>query len=204
MGYSGCNRDGEPRCARLLKTTRNAGASRLFPPNDRRLARGKGICPSLFYYAPEWTSGDSTGQAIGQTPIALERNAPPSYAERPPAATFREGTSGPGGRKAPKDALVAGRVRCPSAEFSSSRPAPKGRERECRPFINRALHESSGFCAMEGWMLAASTVFIIRVGRVENPIRAPDKRLNNSEQNLKMERSARALCTLMIGFRPWI
>ena len=125
-------------------------------------------------------------------------------AERPPAATFREGTSGPGGRKAPKDALVAGRVICPSAEFSSSRPAPKGRERECRPFINRALHESSGFCAMEGWMLAASTVFIIRVGRVENPIRAPDKRLNNSEQNLKMERSARALCTLMIGFRPWI
>lgn len=125
-------------------------------------------------------------------------------AERPPAATFREGTSGPGGRKAPKDALVAGRVICPSAEFSSSRPAPKGRERECRPFINRALHESSGSCAMEGWMLAASTVFIIRVGRVENPIRAPDKRLNNSEQNLKMERSARALCTLMIGFRPWI
>lgn len=124
--------------------------------------------------------------------------------ERPPAATFREGTSGPGGRKAPKDALVAGRVKCPSAEFSSSRPAPKGRERECRPFINRALHESSGLCAMEGWMLAASTVFIIRVGRVENPIRAPDKRLNNSEQNLKMERSARALCTLMIGFRPWI
>lgn len=93
---------------------------------------------------------------------------------------------------------------CPSAEFSSSRPAPKGREREYRPFINRALHESSGSCAMEGWMLAASTVFIIRVGRVENPIRAPDKRLNNSEQNLKMERSARALCTLMIGFRPWI
>lgn len=128
----------------------------------------------------------------------------PSYAERPPAATFREGTSRPGGRKAPKDALVAGRVRCPSAEFSSSRPAPKGRERECRPFINRALHESSGSCAMEGWMLAASTVSIIRVGRVENPIRAPDKRLNNSEQNLKMERSARALCTLMIGFRPWI
>lgn len=125
-------------------------------------------------------------------------------AERPPAATFREGTSGPGGRKAPKDALVAGRVICPSAEFSSSRPAPKGRERECRPFINRALHESSGSCAMEGWMLAASTVSIIRVGRVENPIRAPDKRLNNSEQNLKMERSARALCTLMIGFRPWI
>lgn len=125
-------------------------------------------------------------------------------AERPPAATFREGTSGPGGRKAPKDALVAGRVRCPSAEFSSSRPVPKGREREYRPFINRALHESSGSCAMEGWMLAASTVFIIRVGRVENPIRAPDKRLNNSEQNLKMERSARALCTLMIGFRPWI
>lgn len=125
-------------------------------------------------------------------------------AERPPAATFREGTSGPGGRKAPKNALVAGRVRCPSAEFSSSRPAPKGRERECRPFINRALHEPSGSCAMEGWMLAASTVFIIRVGRVENPIRAPDKRLNNSEQNLKMERSARALCTLMIGFRPWI
>lgn len=125
-------------------------------------------------------------------------------AERPPAATFREGTSGPGGRKAPKDALVAGRVRCPSAGFLSSRPAPKGRERECRPFINRALHESSGSCAMEGWMLAASTVFIIRVGRVENPIRAPDKRLNNSEQNLKMERSARALCTLMIGFRPWI
>ena len=124
--------------------------------------------------------------------------------ERPPAATFREGTSGPGGRKAPKDALVAGRVRCPSAEFSSSRPAPKGRERECRPFINRALHESSGSCAMEGWMLAASTVSIIRVGRVENPIRAPDKRLNNSEQNLKMERCARALCTLMIGFRPWI
>ena len=130
--------------------------------------------------------------------------APPSYAERPPAATFREGTSGPGGKKAPKDALVAGRVICPSAEFSSSRPAPKGREREYRPFINRALHESSGFCAMEGWMLAASTVSIIRVGRVENPIRAPDKRLNNSEQNLKMERSARALCTLMIGFRPWI
>ena len=129
---------------------------------------------------------------------------PPSYAERPPAATFREGTSGPGGRKAPKDALVAGRVRCPSAEFSSSRPAPKGREWECRPFINRALHESSGSCAMEGWMLAASTVSIIRVGRVENPIRAPDKRLNNSEQNLKMERSARALCTLMIGFRPWM
>lgn len=125
-------------------------------------------------------------------------------AERPPAATFREGTSGPGGRKAPKDALVAGRVICPSAEFSSSRPAPKGRERECRPFINRALHESSGSCAMEGWMLAASTVSIIRVGRVENPIRVPDKRLNNSEQNLKMERSARALCTLMIGFRPWI
>lgn len=125
-------------------------------------------------------------------------------AERPPAATFREGTSGPGGRKAPKDALVAGRVICPSAEFSSSRPAPKGREREYRPFISRALHESSGFCAMEGWMLAASTVFIIKVGRVENPIRAPDKRLNNSEQNLKMERSARALCTLMIGFRPWI
>ena len=121
-------------------------------------------------------------------------------AERPPAATFREGTSGPGGRKAPKDALVAGRVICPSAEFSSSRPAPKGREREYRPFISRALHESSGFCAMEGWMLAASTVSIIRVGRVENPIRAPDKRLNNSEQNLKMERSARALCTLMIGF----
>lgn len=125
-------------------------------------------------------------------------------AERPPAATFREGTSGPGGRKAPKDALVAGRVRCPSAEFSSSRPAPKGRERECRPFINRALHESSGSCAMEGWMLAASTFSIIRVGRVENPIRATDKRLNNSEQNLKMERSARALYTLMIGFRPWI
>ena len=74
----------------------------------------------------------------------------PLNAERPPAATFREGTSGPGGRKAPKDALVAGRVRCPSAEFSSSRPAPKGRERECRPFINRALHESSGSCAMEG------------------------------------------------------
>lgn len=117
---------------------------------------------------------------------------------------FGKGASGPGGRKAPKDALVAGRVRCPSAEFSSSRPAPKGREREYRPFINRALHESSGSCAMEGWMLAASTVSIIRVGRVENPIRAPDKRLNNSEQNLKMERSARALCTLMIGFRPWI
>lgn len=136
--------------------------------------------------------------------IAPTRSIAPSYAERPPAATFREGTSGPGGRKAPKDALVAGRVICPSAEFSSSRPAPKGREREYRPFINRALHESSGFCAMEGWMLAASTVSIIRVGRVENPIRAPDKRLNNSEQNLKMERSARALCTLMIGFRPWI
>ena len=96
----------------------------------------------------------------------------------------------------------AGREESP--EFSSSRPAPKGREREYRPFINRALHESSGSCAMEGWMLAASTVSIIRVGRVENPIRAPDKRLNNSEQNLKMERCARALCTLMIGFRPWI
>lgn len=80
----------------------------------------------------------------------------------------------------------------------------KGKGTGCRPFINRALHESSGSCAMEGWMLAASTVSIIRVGRVENPIRAPDKRLNNSEQNLKMERSARALCTLMIGFRPWI
>ena len=147
--------------------------------------------------------GRFAGASHRANAIGLKRNYS-SYAERPPAATFREGTSGPGGRKAPKDALVAGRVRCPSAEFSSSRPAPKGRERERRPFINRALHESSGSCAMEGWMLAASTVFIIRVGRVENPIRAPDKRLNNSEQNLKMERSARALCTLMIGFRPWI
>ena len=169
--------------------------------------RGKGIRPSLFYYAIMRRNGlreTRRGRPSGKRRSPSSGMPPPSYAERPPAATFREGTSGPGGRKAPKDALVAGRVRCPSAEFSSSRPAPKGRERECRPFINRALHESSGFCAMEGWMLAASTVFIIRVGRVENPIRAPDKRLNNSEQNLKMERSARALCTLMIGFRPWI
>ena len=203
MGYSGCNRDGEPRCARLLNRRGKQKTGGLLPSNGRRLAGGKGTCPSRSCYALGWASGGLMGQVIGQTPIDHKRNCS-SYAERPPAATFREGTSGPGGRKAPKDALVSGRVRCPSAEFSSSRPAPKGRERECRPFINRALHESSGSYAMEGWMLAASTVFIIRVGRVENPIRAPDKRLNNSEQNLKMERSARALCTPMIGFRPWI
>lgn len=111
---------------------------------------------------------------------------------------------GAGREESPEGCARGRKGDSPSAEFSSSRPAPKGREREYRPFINRALHESSGSCAMEGWMLAASTVFIIRVGRVENPIRAPDKRLNNSEQNLKMERSARALYTLMIGFRPWI
>ena len=202
MGYSGCNRDGESRCARLLNRRGKQRTGGLFLPIVGGLQVGRA------HALPTFMRWDGLREVRRSEPSGKRRLALNVIflfnAERPPAATFREGTSGPGGRKAPKNALVAGRVRCPSAEFSSSRPAPKGRERECRPFINRALHESSGSCAMEGWMLAASTVFIIRVGRVENPIRAPDKRLNNSEQNLKMERSARALCTLMIGFRPWI
>ena len=186
------------RCSSRRTLNSSAGGARLFASHYGNALQGRmklvGWVRALMAYA----------MRAFLNAIASTRRYWLFNPERPPAATFREGTSGPGGRKAPKDALVAGRVKCPSAEFSSSRPAPKGRERECRPFINRALHESSGSCAMEGWMLAASTVSIIRVGRVENPIRAPDKRLNNSEQNLKMERSARALCTLMIGFRPWI
>lgn len=202
MGYSGCNRDGEPRCARLLDRRGKKRAGRLFLPIVGGLQVGRAnALPTFMRW--DWFWEVRRSAPSGKRRLALNVIIP--LQSRKAASGDLSGRDFGAGREESPEGCARGRKgEMPERRFSSSRPAPKGRERECWPFINRALHESSGSCAMEGWMLAASTVFIIRVGRVENPIRAPDKRLNNSEQNLKMERSARALCTLMIGFRPWI
>ena len=124
--------------------------------------------------------------------------------ERPPAATFGEGTQGreegkPGG-------CARGRKgEMPERRVFKLTAGSKGKGTGMPAVYQSCFCTSrAGFTRWKGGCLPLRRFFIIRVGRVENPIRAPDKRLNNSEQNLKMERSARALCTLMIGFRPWI
>ena len=203
MGYSGCNRDGEPRCARLLDRCGTQGQAACSLPMTGGLREGRAFALPSFIMRRNGLRETRRGRPSGKRRSPSSGIAP--LLCRKAASGDLSGRDFGAGREESPEGCARGRKgEMPERRVFKLTAGSKGKGTGCRPFINRALHESSGSCAMEGWMLAASTVSIIRVGRVENPIRAPDKRLNNSEQNLKMERSARALCTLMIGFRPWI